>query len=209
MKTRHFTRHIAVAMVMMTMAMVIGCDNKQKAQGPTYLADSATVEGKQNKTLFGICGDGSAMNTLQFITDNGDTLYIALHDTREKGKVFGEYVAGDRIAVMPNDDKTEAKVMINESTLLGNWIMPDPIDGSSEVGFSIKDGGIMESINQMSIIYKSWKIFNGQLEVVSMREGGSEIDETEYYDMVRLDADSLVFCNQEDTFMYSRKAIIQ
>ena len=114
MKTRHFARHIAVAMVMMTMAMVIGCDNKQKAQGPTYLADSATVEGKQNKTLFGICGDGSAMNTLQFITDNGDTLYIALHDTREKGKVFGGYVAGDRIAVMHNDDKTEAKVIINE-----------------------------------------------------------------------------------------------
>lgn len=207
MNTRNFAKHMVAAMVLVTMTTVIGCDNRNKAQGPTYLADSATVEGKQNKTLFGVCGDGSAMNTLQLITDNGDTLFIALHDTREKGKVFGGYAAGDRMAVMTNDAKTEANIVINESTLLGNWIMPDPIDGSSEVGFSIKDGGVMESINQMSLIYKSWKIFNGQLEVVSMREGGSEIDETEYYDLVQLDPDSLVFCNQEDTFMYSRRAI--
>lgn len=203
------SKYIVSAMVMMTMAIVIGCENRQKAPGPTYLADSATVEGKRNQTLFGICGDGSAMNTLQFITDNGDTLFIGLHDAHEKGRVLGGYAAGDRMAVMTNDAKSEADIVINETTLLGNWIMPDPIDGSSDVGFSIKDGGIMESINQMSIIYKSWKIFNGQLEIVSMREGGSEIDETEYYDMIRLDADSLVFSSEEDTFMYSRTTLIQ
>ncbi len=109
------------------------------------------------------------------------------------------------MAVLLNDDKTESKQVINETTLLGNWTMPDSFDGSSIVGMSLKDGGIAESIDMANIVYKAWRITNGRLELTLMREGGSEEDEIEVYDIKKLDADSLVFGNDEDIFEYCRQ----
>lgn len=170
---------------------ISSCGNK--SQQPTAQnTDDSTVEMKQDKTIFGICGEGSAMNTLQIITDNGDTLTLSVADARENNKVHGGYGYGDRMAVIPNTAKDEAELVINETSLLGNWIMPNPIDGSSVVGISLKDGGIAESIEQSSIIYKTWKISEGRLEIMSTRDGGGDLEETNSYEIVKLDADSLV-----------------
>ena len=89
--------------------------------------------------------------------------------------------------------------------MLGNWVMPNPLDGSSELGMKIKEGGIVEGIDQSTIIYKTWKIFNGQLEIVSQREGGGDFEETNRYDLVFLSPDSLVFKDSEDIFEYGRQ----
>ena len=89
--------------------------------------------------------------------------------------------------------------------LLGNWVMPDPIDGSSEIGISIKEGGIAETIEQTSINYRTWRIVNGQIEIVSVREGGSQEEETNMYDIIKLTADSLTYKDDEDTFEFSRQ----
>ena len=83
--------------------------------------------------------------------------------------------------------------------------MPNPFDGSSVVGISLKDGGVAESIDQSGLNYKSWKIADGKLEIVSVREGGSEEDETDIYEIRKLDADSLVFGNEDDVFEYGRQ----
>ena len=131
-------------------------------------------------------------------------------NAQENGQVFGGLQAGDRMAVLPNRNKTEAQIVINQNTLLGDWVMPNPIDGSSEVGIRIKEGGIAESIDQSSIIYKTWKIFNGKLEILSQREGGGDMEELNLYDLILLGADSLVFrtsgvAKQDmETFEYSR-----
>lgn len=147
----------------------------------------------RDQTIYGLCGNGTAMNTLQLLTDNGDTLNLSLTTAQETNQVFGGLQAGDRLAVLPNKDKTEALIVINQNTLLGDWVMPNPIDGSSEVGIRIKEGGVAESIDQSSIIYKTWKIFNGKLEILSQREGGGDMEETNLYDIVMLGADSLVY----------------
>ena len=116
-----------------------------------------------DKTIYGICGEGTAMNTLQLLRDNGDTLVMSLTNAIEAGQVFGGLLVGDRLAVLPNATGSEAVIVINQNDLLGDWVMPNPIDGSSEVGIRIKEGGVAESIDQSSIIYKTWKIFNGRL----------------------------------------------
>ena len=192
-------------MVTTVAATLFSCGNKTDRQAPKDSTD--VVENAINKelTVFGMCGEASAMNTLQLITDSGDTLSLSVNEAKENNNVFGGYGIGDRMAVLLNDDKTEAKQVINETTLLGNWTMPDPFDGSSIVGIALKDGGIAESIDMANIVYKAWRITNGRLELTLMREGGSEEDEIELYDIKKLDADSLVSGQDEDIFEYCRQ----
>lgn len=198
-----------MAAFVMTMGSC-GGGNQQPQQAVEEEPDSVENYIPYDQTIYGLCGNGTAMNTLQLLTDNGDTLNLDMTNAQENGQVFGGLQAGDRMAVLPNRNKTEAQIVINQNTLLGDWVMPNPIDGSSEVGIRIKEGGIAESIDQSSIIYKTWKIFNGKLEILSQREGGGDMEELNLYDLILLGADSLVFrtsgvAKQDmETFEYSR-----
>lgn len=145
------------------------------------------------------------MNTLQLLTDTGDTLNIDMADAQEKERVLGGLQVGDRLAVVPTADKKAAVMVINQTSLLGNWVMPNPIDGSDEVGISIKEGGIAEGIEQSTIVYKTWRLVKGQLEIIMTHEGGSGEDELYLYDIVKLGPDSLTFKDSEETFEYSRQ----
>ena len=156
-----------------------------------------------DKTLYGICGEGTAMNTLQLLRDNGDTVMMSITNAIEAGQVFGGLMVGDRLAVMPNATGSEAVIVINQNTLLGDWVMPNPIDGSSEVGIRIKEGGVAESIDQSSIVYKSWRLFNGKLQIQATREDGIDMEEFQVFSIVKLTADSLVIADEEDTYEYS------
>ena len=185
------------------MWMMASCGGKTQ-QVPFDDGDSVDIA-NADPTIYGVCGEGTAMNTLQLVTDTGDTLSIDLSDAQDKNQVLGGLQVGDRMAVMPNDAKTAAKMVINQTTLLGNWVMPNPIDGSDEVGISIKEGGVAESIDQSSIIYKTWRLNRGQLEVVMMRESGSGEDETLLYDITKLGPDSLTLKDDDETLEYSRQ----
>ena len=81
--------------------------------------------------------------------------------------------------------------------------MPNPIDGSSETGIRILRGGLAESIDQSSIVYKSWRIFNGKLQIQATREDGIDLEEFMVYDIVKLTPDSLVISGDEETYEYS------
>ena len=166
--------------------------------------DSA-YSAKADPTLFGVCGVETSMTTLQLITDTGDTLHLDLTAARDNDQVFGGLQVGDRMAVLANDNRTEAIMVVNQAALLGNWVMPNPIDGSDEVGITIKEGGIAESIEQSAIVYKTWKLTRGKLEIVLVREGGTEEEETYLYDIVKLTPDSLIYKDADDTFEYCRQ----
>ena len=198
-----------MAAVALTMSSCFG-GNQQPQQTMEEEPDSVDDYMPFDQTIYGLCGNGTAMNTLQLLTDSGDTLNLDLTNAQESGQVFGGLQAGDRMAVLPNKAKTEAVIVINQNTLLGDWVMPNPIDGSSEVGIRIKEGGVAESIDQSSIIYKTWKIYNGKLEILSQREGGGDMEEVNLYEILLLGADSLVYRTSgvekqdEETFEYSR-----
>ena len=183
--------------------MLGSCGNKSQ-KVPFDNGDSA-FSAKADPTLFGVCGVETTMNTLQLITDTGDTLEIDLTNARDNNQVFGGLQVGDRMAVIANNEHTEALQVVNQAALLGNWVMPNPIDGSDEVGIRIKEGGVAESIEQSAIIYKTWKLTRGKLEIVMVREGGTEEEETYLYNIVKLTPDSLVYKDADDTFEYSRQ----
>lgn len=190
---------LLIAAVVLTMG---SCGNKTQ-NVPFDNGDSANM--MVDSTLYGICGEATTMNMLQIIVDTGDTLMLDISSAKDKGQVFGGLQVGDRMAVLPNKSMTGALTVINQTTLLGNWVMPNPIDGSDEVGISIKEGGVAESIDQSSIIYRTWRLSNGRLEIVSVREGASDMEETNIYDIVKLTADSLVYQDSEEVFEYGRQ----
>jgi hypothetical protein len=153
----------------------------------------------------------STIGNEKLITDNGDTLELSTLDAKDQNRVFGGYSVGDRMAVLADRDRTTATLVINETALLGNWVMPNPIDGSDETGISIREGGVAESIDQSTIVYRTWRIMNGLLEIVSIREGGGDVEETNLYEIISLGNDSLVYksvgrpLEEEETFEYSRQ----
>lgn len=185
--------------------MTIGsCGNKGNQQVVENDADTTVVVSiNRDSTLYGICGGGTTGNSLQLITDIGDTLNMSIAEANNNGRCFGGIEVGDRLAVMLKN-KSVARQVINQSALLGDWVMPNPIDGSSEMGIRIKEGGIAESIDQPSLTYRSWRLFNGKLELVAVREGGGDEVETMLYDIIAMGPDTLVFKDSEDTFEYSR-----
>jgi hypothetical protein len=190
---------LLVAAAVLTMG---SCGNKTQ-KVPFDNGDSANMS--IDSTLYGICGEATSMNMLQMLTDTGDTLMLDISNANEKERVFGGLQVGDRMAVVPNEDMTSAKIVINQTTLLGNWVMPNPIDGSDEVGISIKEGGVAESIDQGTIIYRTWRLVKGHLEIVLVRDGANDVEELNIYDILKLTADSLVYKDSEETFEYSRQ----
>ena len=112
---------------------------------------------------------------------------------------------GNKNSQQPVEEgRNSARMVVNQSALLGDWVMPNPLDGSSEMGIRIKEGGIAESIDQPSLSYRSWKLYNGKLEIVAIREGGGDEVETNLYDILSIGPDTLVIKDTEDTFEYSR-----
>ena len=192
-----------VAAVVMTMS---SCGGKTQ-QVPFDNGDSTDMSAMQDPTIYGVCGEGSAMNTLQIVTDLGDSIVLDLNYARENNQVFGGLQAGDRMAVVPNSKKTEALIVVNQADLLGNWVMPNPLDGSDEVGFRIKEGGILEGIEQSSLPFKTWRLVRGKLETVAVREGGGEEEEVNIYDLVKLTPDSLILKDSDDTYEYGRQQV--
>ena len=178
---------LLVAAAVLTMG---SCGNKTQ-KVPFDNGDSANMS--IDSTLYGICGEATSMNMLQMLTDTGDTLMLDISNANDNEQVFGGLQVGDRMAVVPNEDMTSAKIVINQTTLLGNWVMPNPIDGSDEVGISIKEGGVAESIDK------------GHLEIVLVRDGANDVEELNIYDILKLTADSLVYKDSEETFEYSRQ----
>ncbi len=200
-------KHLNIYYLALALSLtMVGCGNKsQQSSTDADSVQNTSVQVKDN-TIYGICAEGTAMNTLQLITDNNDTLEISIVDAKDKGMVLGGLQCGDRLAVMAKKGSYtyDAQEVINLNSLLGNWLMPNPIDGSDFVGLRLKDGGIAESINQSSTFYKTWRIYNGKLVLTSQRDGGGDDEETDTFRIEKLGPDSLCIKSPEDKFEYSR-----
>lgn len=206
LKTVNMKKYLSALVLGATSVILVSCGNKS-AQQQTPEADPfiESMVVNDNKTLFGICSDEIGDNSIQLILDSGDTLTLDITEARENNKILGGLHSGCKLATITDDAKTKAELIINENSLLGNWVMLNPLDGSSYVGIRIKDGGIAESIEQSTIIYKTWRIVDGKLEITLVREGGGDMEEINVYDITKLDSDSLIYEDSEDFFDYIRQ----
>ena len=177
--------------------LLIGCGRKD-SQSSSLSNEEQTSYILRDTAIYGFCAEGSAMNTLQIITDAGDTITVSTVKAREKDKVIGGYAIGDEIALIANADTTQALLVINKSLLNGDWVMPNPLDGSNETGVRILRGGVAESIDQSSVIYKTWRIFNGKLQFIITREDGIDMEELLTYDIIKLSDEVLVLQATDD-----------
>ena len=179
--------YMAIAMVVLFAAN--SC--KEKKNTPVISAnDSVEVEEVNDSTIYGVCGEGTAMHSLELITDQGDTLHFLLN-MDEEANVQGGLLEGDRLAVIAgksiDGDKT-AKTVINITTLQGEWT-------SIDKNFEIQEGGVVRSnVKAETNPWTLWKIVNGKL---LLNKDTFKIDE--------LGADSLYLENDKGIFVYKRQ----
>lgn len=190
-------------MTLVAVLIISACGGTKRGnETPFEHLDNGPVS--RDSTIYGLCGSSSTMNRLQLITDNGDTLSLEVFEANEKSQLFGSFSVGDRMAVLVNADSTAAKFVVNLSSMLGDWVMDNPLDGGSKVGISFKDGGVAESINETTLGYKSWHLVNGKLQVVVTRDDEGDFEETEVYELLFLGPDSLAYKDGVTVYEYNR-----
>ena len=191
-----FTFHFSLikrALPLMLLSCLMACNgNKQKAND----TDATTTDAATDSTLYGICGEGTAMHTLQLITLTGDTLNLSLlpddadDPDADAATVNGGLMCGDHLAVLATTtaDGPVATKVINLTSLMGRWT-------SISRNFVIEEGGVVTSdVKAETHPYTSWKIYNGQLLL------GRDT-----FNIVTLGPDSLAIENHNGIYLYKRQ----
>lgn len=148
------------------------------------------VENDVDETIYGRCGEGTAMHTLELITDNGDTLAFSINND-SISNVKGGLGIGDRLAVMVDGSVKDTDIpcaaeVINLTTLIGKWI-------SLDKSFELQEGGVIISNIKEPKPYVEWKILNGQLVLSA-----------DTFNIYELGADSLLLENDRGIYAYKR-----
>lgn len=172
--------------------MIAGCKGNRTSEANGE-KDSLDTEEEltADSTVYGVCGEGTSMHSLELITDGGDTISYVIQEDDLGGRcVVGGLLAGDRLAVVGyiNADKENvATKVINITTLLGKWT-------SIDKNFEIQEGGGVQSdVKAEANPWTNWKISNGQLLL-----------NKDTFSIVELGADSLYLENQRGIYVYKR-----
>lgn len=177
--------------------IMVGCNTK-KEKPQVVVDDEVEVA---DSTVYGVCGSGTSMHSLELVTDAGDTLtYIILDAEADmdggetKGvvsNVEGGFMAGDKMAVTGMETvegELVATRVINVTSLLGHWT-------SIDRNFVIEEGGTVHSeVKAETNPWTSWKILNGQLLL-----------NRDTFDITSLSADSLYLENPKGIYIYKRQ----
>lgn len=147
--------------LLLLVLMLAACDAKKKQQ----IEDTDEVVEVNDTTVYGVCGEGTSMHSLEIITDAGDTLVYTLlsqdaeTEVETPSDVQGGLMAGDKMAVTGHKtaDELVADRVINVTSLLGHWT-------SIDKNFEIEEGGTVRSaVKAETNPWTSWKILNGSL----------------------------------------------
>lgn len=179
-----------VSLTVIAIALASCHDNTKKpvaTNSDTTVVEESSIE---DTTVYGVCGENTAMHTLELITTAGDTLsYLIDEEGTVPSQVLGGLLAGDRMAVIGRvvDGERVAQRAINLSTLLGTWAS---LDRKFEIQ---EDGVVASSATVESNPWKTWKIVNGHLVL-----------NADTFDINSLGADSLYIENDKGIFVYQR-----
>ncbi len=185
---KKLTAFIIVAIAIFAMT---GCKNNKTQNIDDSGVDSMFNENNPiDSTIYGVCGENTAMHTLELITEQGDTMSFMI-DMEEKATVMGGMLVGDHMAVTATKNENGenvANTVINLTTLLGRWT-------SIDKNFEIKEGGVVVSkIKAETDTWTSWRILNGNLLL-----------NKDTFRINVLGADSLYLENNEGIFAFKRQ----
>lgn len=175
--------------VMAVMTFAASC-NEKKAEPKQNIEDSLAIA-DPDTTLYGVCGEGTSMHSLELVTDDGKTMTMLVDiDDEDESSVKGGLLSGDRLAVIMTlqDGDSVASKVLNLTTLEGKWT-------SLDRNFEIVQGGeVLSTMQSESNPYTSWKIHNGKLLLGR-----------DSFDILTLGADSLEVENSKGIFVYKRQ----
>ena len=159
--------------------------------------------GKDSVAYDGYCLQGTTDQILKLATANGDTLSFNVTDAKKQQQVYGAYAPGDELYVMMSADSTQVRMIVNKTALLGKWVQPDPIDGSSDIGIEIKIGGDAKSYSYPEgasyVDYISWRLLNGKMMIEERRDDGMGESETRAFSIIKITPDSLILRADDDS----------
>lgn len=183
-------------MIAAAVVFLAGC-NAKKEKPQAVVDDEEMVA---DSTVYGVCGEGTSMHSLELITDAGDTITYTILDADADldgglssgpvTSVVGGMMSGDKMAVTGHKVEGEmlADRVINVTSLLGHWT-------SLDKNFEIEEGGTVRSnVKAETNPWTSWKILNGQL---LLNRDTFAID--------NLGADSLAIENARGIFLFKRQ----
>ena len=182
-------KKLSMAVLALTALMLFSCEEKGKKDVP-----KPTVEIKPLDEIPGIfeahgtIGDGTSMNVIEFVNDDGDTLYIS----KNGQSVMGGVTVGDELEVIYNVSKEDlfASVAVNLTALQHIWSQRGA-DGR-EQSLELNSGGRATTYN-MAIDYDSWEVKDGLLLLHSPKRIGDEKPAVvDSFEIMQLTTDSLV-----------------
>lgn len=136
----------------------------------------------------GTVGEGTSMNVLELINDDGDTLSIMINEQTVTGGVR----VGDEIVIVYNakDGENIASTAVNITALQHIWSQKG-LDGH-EQSLELDEGG-RASTYSMNVDYNSWEIRDGVLLLHSPKKIGDESPAVvDTFEIMQLTTDSLV-----------------
>ena len=127
-------KKLSLTVLALAALMFFSCEEKKKEQDKTVPTTPPKVKVVALDEIPGIVeahgtvGDGTSMNVLEFVNDDGDTLYIS----KGAQSVMGGVVAGDELEVIYNVTKEDvvASVAVNLTALQHLWRNAEPMAGS-------------------------------------------------------------------------------
>lgn len=178
--------------LLMTLAIVllVACDGKKQAEVPDVkILPLDSIPGIYE--AHGRIGEGTSMNMLEFISDDGDTIYVTMNDQMMRGGVR----VGDEIEIIYNVSKDENRgaVAVNLTALQHVW-MQKGADGK-EQSLEMNPNGSAATYD-MAVTYDSWEVKDGLLLLHSPKKIGDESPAiVDTFEIMQLTADSLVLMN--------------
>lgn len=148
----------------------------------------------------GRVGEGTSMNVIEFINDEGDTLYIYANSH----SIMGGLAVGDELKIIYNvkDDDLIASMAVNLTALQHVWSQRGA-DGK-EQSLEIDEKGRATTYD-MSVEYESWDIENGLLLLRVPKKIGDESPAiVDTFEIMQLTPDSLVLMNGDFVSEFER-----
>lgn len=178
-------------MMALVLIGLFSCEDKKKGgkELPIEIVPMDSIPGIFE--AHGTIGEGTSMNVLEFINDDGDTLYIQMNSQA----VMGGVNVGDEVELIYNVTKEEnfASVAVNLTALQHMWSQRGA-DGK-EQSLELDAEGHATTYD-MSIAYDSWEVKDGLLLLHSPKKIGDETPAIiDTFEIMQLTTDSLVLMN--------------
>ncbi len=172
---------------LVAIALCISCTGGKQENGKSGKGGQQD----NDSTLYGVCGIGTTMHTLQLVTSTSDTLTISLLGDEDEDTILvaGGLMAGDRMAVTAGkgDYGLIARRVVNITSLLGRWTS---LDRDFEIA---EDGAVNSNVEVETSKWTEWRIFNGHLLL-----------SRDTFDIIGLTADSLDLENRNGIYSFRR-----